>query len=81
MMLEQAYLILKSKGCFHYFPVLYNSLNALRFVEEQYRLDMGNAQLSQLSRALATGSEKGTFVFPKGWSILGKSEMSLIKVV
>jgi hypothetical protein len=27
---------------------------------------MGNAQLTQLSKAIATGADKGTLVLPKG---------------
>ena len=38
----------------------------LRFVEEQYNLPIGNAQNTQLARAIATGAEKGIFVLPKG---------------
>jgi hypothetical protein len=38
----------------------------LRYVEEQYKLPIGNAQNTQLSRAIATGAEKGIFVLPKG---------------
>lgn len=41
----------------------------LRYVEEQYNLQIGNAQNTQLSRAIATGAEKGIFVLPKGDTI------------
>lgn len=37
-----------------------------RFVEEQYHLEIGAAQVTQLSRAINTGAEKGVFVLPKG---------------
>jgi hypothetical protein len=37
-----------------------------RYVESQYKLEIGNAQNVQLSKAIATGAEKGTFVLPKG---------------
>jgi hypothetical protein len=37
-----------------------------RFVEIEYKLEIGNAQNTQLSRAIASGAEKGTFVLPKG---------------
>ncbi|EPQ58404.1 hypothetical protein GLOTRDRAFT_137127 [Gloeophyllum trabeum ATCC 11539] len=36
------------------------------FVEEQYKLEIGNAQNTQLSKAIATGVDKGDFVLPKG---------------
>jgi len=38
----------------------------IRYVEEQYKLQIGNAQNTQLARAIATGAEKGIFVLPKG---------------
>jgi histone H1/5 len=37
-----------------------------RYVEEKYKIIFGAAQNTQLSRALATGADKGTFVLPKG---------------
>ena len=37
-----------------------------RYVEESYKLEMGNAQITQLSRAIAVGAEKGIFSLPKG---------------
>jgi histone H1/5 len=37
-----------------------------RFVEDKYGLEIGNAQNTQLSKAIATGAEKGHFVLPKG---------------
>jgi linker histone H1 and H5 family len=37
-----------------------------RYVEEKYKLEMGNAQITQLSRAIAVGAEKGIFSLPKG---------------
>lgn len=40
-----------------------------RYVEEQYNLPIGNAQNTQLARAIATGTEKGIFVLPKGYTI------------
>jgi histone H1/5 len=38
-------------------------------VEEKYQLEIGNAQVSQLSRAIAVGAEKGVFSLPKGRKI------------
>jgi histone H1/5 len=38
-----------------------------RFVEETYKLEMGNAQNTQLSKAITVGSEKGVFHLPKGF--------------
>jgi histone H1/5 len=38
-------------------------------VEEKYELEIGNAQVSQLSRAIAVGAEKGVFSLPKGRNI------------
>ncbi|KAJ7694207.1 hypothetical protein B0H17DRAFT_932149 [Mycena rosella] len=37
-----------------------------KFVESTYKLSIGTAQNTQLSKALATGSEKNIFVLPKG---------------
>ncbi|KAF8267845.1 hypothetical protein EI94DRAFT_1264344 [Lactarius quietus] len=37
-----------------------------KFVEERYKLDIGNAQTTQLSRAIAVGAEKNIFSLPKG---------------
>ncbi|KAL4076968.1 hypothetical protein V8B97DRAFT_1915158 [Scleroderma yunnanense] len=37
-----------------------------KYVEERYQLQIGNAQNTQLARAIATGAEKGIFVLPKG---------------
>ncbi|KAJ7501659.1 hypothetical protein B0H11DRAFT_1992535 [Mycena galericulata] len=37
-----------------------------KFVESKYKLTIGNAQNTQLSKALATGTEKNIFVLPKG---------------
>lgn len=37
-----------------------------RFVEEKYKLDIGNAQITQLSKAIAIGAEKNIFSLPKG---------------
>ncbi|KAG6331037.1 hypothetical protein ID866_8049, partial [Astraeus odoratus] len=37
-----------------------------KYVEERYKLQIGNAQNTQLARAIATGAEKGIFVLPKG---------------
>ncbi|KAH0827017.1 etoposide-induced protein 2.4-domain-containing protein [Lanmaoa asiatica] len=37
-----------------------------KYVEEQYNLQIGNAQNTQLARAITTGAEKGIFVLPKG---------------
>lgn len=40
----------------------------IRWVEATYKLEIGNAQNTQLAKALASGSEKGIFVLPKGAS-------------
>lgn len=37
-----------------------------RFVEEKYKLEIGAAQTTQLSKAIARGEELGEFVLPKG---------------
>ena len=42
-------------------------LRYFRFVEETYQLEMGNAQNTQLSKAITVGSEKGVFYLPKGF--------------
>jgi hypothetical protein len=39
-------------------------------VEENYKLEIGNAQVSQLSRAIAVGAEKAIFSLPKGRKIV-----------
>jgi linker histone H1 and H5 family len=39
---------------------------AIRYVEAEYKLEIGNAQITQLSKAIATGAEKGIFYLPKG---------------
>lgn len=41
-------------------------MECCRFVEETYHLEIGAAQVTQLSRAINTGAEKGVFVLPKG---------------
>lgn len=38
----------------------------LRYVEDKYHLEIGNAQTTQLSKAIARGEETGVFVLPKG---------------
>jgi hypothetical protein len=37
-----------------------------RYVETKFHLFIGNAQNTQLSKAIASGADKGTFVLPKG---------------
>jgi hypothetical protein len=37
-----------------------------RYVETEYKLEIGTAQNTQLAKALSTGTEKGIFVLPKG---------------
>ncbi|THH08194.1 hypothetical protein EW145_g2866 [Phellinidium pouzarii] len=37
-----------------------------KFVETKYKVDLNTSATSQLSRAIVSGSEKGTFVLPKG---------------
>ena len=44
-------------------------LRCFRFVEEMYHLEMGNAQNTQLSKAITVGSEKGVFYLPKGFKL------------
>ena len=41
-----------------------------KYVETKYKLEIGAAQNTQLSKAISTGAEKGVFVLPKGpiWS-------------
>lgn len=38
----------------------------VRFVEERYNLEIGNAQVTQLSKAITSGAEKNIFSLPKG---------------
>jgi len=37
-----------------------------QFVENKYHIQMNASAVSQMSRAIATGSEKGLFNLPKG---------------
>ncbi|KAJ3551721.1 hypothetical protein NM688_g4544 [Phlebia brevispora] len=37
-----------------------------KYVEEKYKIEMGNAQITQLSKAIISGAEKKVFVLPKG---------------
>jgi hypothetical protein len=37
-----------------------------RFVEAEYNLEIGAAQVTQLSKAITSGELKGIFVLPKG---------------
>ncbi|KIM49453.1 hypothetical protein M413DRAFT_21676 [Hebeloma cylindrosporum] len=39
-----------------------------KFVEKKYKLEIGAAQNTQLSKAINSGSDKGVFVLPKGLS-------------
>ncbi|KAN0127537.1 hypothetical protein V8E53_014625 [Lactarius tabidus] len=39
-----------------------------KFVEEKYKVVIGNAQITQLSKAIALGAEKNIFYLPKGLS-------------
>ncbi|EJD05964.1 uncharacterized protein FOMMEDRAFT_18190 [Fomitiporia mediterranea MF3/22] len=39
-----------------------------KFIESKYKITMDAFHTSQLSRAIVSGSEKGTFVLPKGRS-------------
>ena len=43
---------------------------SVRYVEETYKLDIGNAQITQLSKAITSGADKGVFVLPKGKPLL-----------
>lgn len=40
-----------------------------QFVEAKYHLELNASATSQLNRAIAAGSERGTFVLPKGMRI------------
>ena len=42
-----------------------------RYVEEQYNLEIGNAQVTQLSKAITSGAEKNIFALPKGENLHG----------
>jgi histone H1/5 len=46
--------------------ILSQTQGYFRFVEEKYKLVIGNAQITQLSRAIAVGAEKNIFSLPKG---------------
>ncbi|CDO69380.1 hypothetical protein BN946_scf184575.g5 [Trametes cinnabarina] len=46
--------------------VLYSLYALQRYVEDKYGLDIGAAQVSQLSKAINHGAEKGILVLPKG---------------
>jgi hypothetical protein len=37
-----------------------------RYVEYKYKLEIGAAQTTQLSKAITNGADKGVFVLPKG---------------
>ncbi|KAJ3863617.1 hypothetical protein EV359DRAFT_26576, partial [Lentinula novae-zelandiae] len=37
-----------------------------KYIEEKYKIEIGAAQNTQISRAIATGNDKGFFVLPKG---------------
>jgi len=39
-----------------------------RFVEANYNLELGPAQVTQLNKAISNGADKGTFYLPKGTS-------------
>ena len=45
----------------------YDSLvKTYRYVEKKYKLEIGAAQTTQLSKAITSGTDKGVFVLPKG---------------
>lgn len=46
---------------------------AVRFVEENYNLEIGNAQVTQLSKAITSGAEKNIFALPKGENLPGRN--------
>lgn len=46
--------------------ILSQTQGYFRFVEEKYKVAMGNAQITQLSKAIALGAEKNIFFLPKG---------------
>ena len=44
-----------------------HSMNMVhRFVEANYNLELGPAQVTQLNKAISNGADKGTFYLPKG---------------
>ena len=49
-----------------YYYILSQTQGYFRFVEENYKLVIRNAQIAQLSRAIAVGAEKNIFSLPKG---------------
>lgn len=59
---------LRSRSAFfpRTFPSYFGTNQGCRFVEETYKLEIGNAQTSQLSKAITSGVEKNIFVLPKG---------------
>lgn len=59
---------LRSRSKYYIWTLLYGNRPTIycRYVEETYRLEMGNAQVTQLSKAILTGADKGIFVLPKG---------------
>jgi len=68
MMLAMVFLARRSKSAFYLFIFIARHYvdNSFRYVETEYKLDIGAAQNTQLSKALGTGTEKGIFVLPKG---------------
>ena len=46
--------------------ILSQTQGYFRFVEEKYKVVIGNAQITQLSKAIALGAEKNIFFLPKG---------------
>ena len=52
------------------FYLLQLTCQTSRFVEKKYKLEIGAAQTTQLSKAIISGSDKGVFVLPKGKLLL-----------
>ena len=49
-----------------------------RFVETNYNLDLGPAQVTQLNKAISNGADKGTFFLPKGMRMAASAGPLLI---
>lgn len=65
-MLVLEFRVLRSRSGFKLISIALSLSLSCRYVEDKYKLEIGNAQNSQLSRALANGTEKNIFVLPKG---------------
>ena len=56
----------RSTGFPRMFSLEIEAKRLCRFVEETYKLTIGDAQITQLSKAITSGAEKNVFVLPKG---------------